>query len=55
MVNVLTTTMGKVIKISAENYSLLKHTKHVMELNSFDEVISKLLNEHRKNEAIGNE
>lgn len=44
----MTTTNGKVVKVSAENYALLKHTKHELELDSFDGVVSKLLEEHRQ-------
>ena len=54
MVNEMTTTNGKVVKVSVENYALLKHAKHAMELDSFDDVVSKLLEEHRqKQDVIG--
>ena len=46
MVNGMTTTNGKVVKLSVQNYALLKHAKHEMELDSFDGVVSKLLEEH---------
>jgi predicted CopG family antitoxin len=51
MVNGMTTTNGKVVKVSVENYALLKHAKHEMELDSFDDVVSKLLEEHRRKEV----
>ena len=51
MVNGMTTTNGKVVKLSVQNYTLLKHAKHELELDSFDGVVSKLLEEHRQKGA----
>ncbi len=48
MVNNMVTTNGKVIKVSAENYSQLKHAKYEMELESINEVVSMLLQEHHE-------
>ena len=52
MVNNLATTNGKVVKISCENYARLKHTKHEMELDSFDSVVSRLLEEHFQKQGV---
>jgi hypothetical protein len=52
MVNSMTTTNGKVVKLSVENYALLKHAKHEMELDSFDLVVSKLLEEHNQKQEM---
>ena len=39
---------GKVIKLSQGVYDALKHAKHEFEVESFDQVVSKLLEEHRE-------
>ena len=52
MVNNLATTNGKVVKISSENYERLRHAKHEMELDSFDGVVSRLLEEHLQKQEV---
>ncbi len=49
MVKDMVTTNGKVIKISSQNYKELRHTKYKMELNSINDVVSILLQEHCRN------
>lgn len=48
----MTTTNGKVVKLSAENYSKLKNAKFDLRVDSFDKVIDKLLEEHRQKQEV---
>lgn len=52
MVNCMTTTNGKVVKLSFENYLRLKHLKHKLELDSFDATFEKLFEQYAQRQEV---
>lgn len=52
MVNKLSGISGKVIKISEGRYNALHNLKFDLRLDTFDEVVGALLEEHRQKQEV---